>query len=686
MNVTRRASALECCLASTVLVSAFLVFQVQPLISKFILPWFGGSPAVWTTCLLFFQLVLFAGYAYAHLLTRLSRPSWQAIIHLGLLVLGLSLLPITPSDDWKPADAFHPTSRILALLAANVGVPYFLLSSTGPLIQAWFARSAPGKSPYRLYALSNVGSLVALVSYPFLVEPAWGSAAQGRFWSLGFTLFALLCCYAAFRTGCLSNAASTTSPDHTSADETRPTWVRRLAWIGYAAVPSIMLLAMTNHVCQDVAAIPFLWVLPLGLYLVSFIICFEKEQWYSPRLFGPLTALLVCVVCVLPLLNQLLDLWVEVALYMSALFAICMLCHGELVRLKPSARDLTSFYLMTSAGGALGGITVALIAPRLFNSYLELNLGLVACYVIAIFASLSSHREQPLRHARWAAGIAFLGLLFVVRSQASTVAVAPLAQARDFYGVIGVDEHNIGEAQHRREMRHGRIVHGQQFWSPERRREPTLYYSTATGIGRAIDALQQDRASLRIGVVGLGVGTLATYGRPQDTIRYYEINPEVERLARQYFTFLDDSPAQIETVLGDARLMLEREAPQVYDLLVLDAFSGDAIPAHLLTREALAIYQLHLAPGGMLAVHISNRHVDLLPVVRGLAEAGKLAERVIHTDPAAVEHGATAAKWVLLAADEHWFEQAQIGPNSSSAAGRTIHWSDDFSNVFEIVQ
>lgn len=678
------------CFALTILISAFLVFQVQPVISKFILPWFGGSPAVWTTCLLFFQVVLFAGYAYAHAVTRLLQPTTQGIVHIGLICIALIMLPITPNVEWKPNGNVDPTWRILSLLAVNVGIPYFLLSTTGPLVQAWFARATGGANPYRLYALSNMGSLAALVSYPFVVEPMMGSTAQGQVWSLGFSLFALSCGYSAWKIW-LMRSLTQSSHEPIGTFDDRPTPARRLAWMFYAAVASVMLLAMTNHVCQDVAAIPFLWVLPLGLYLLSFIICFEKQHLYSPRWCGPATALAIIAVCGVMVFNRVLHLWVEVGVYMTALFLICILCHGELVRRKPAAGHLTSFYLMTSAGGAVGGTAVALIAPHLFSSYLEMNLGLTLCYVLALIAAASSAKGYRRRQTtRWATAFgmaAFLGLLFVVRTQAGAVAINLMAVARDFYGVICVDEFDRHDpVEHRRFMRHGRILHGVQYLSPEREMQPTIFFTEVSGIGRAIRTLQAQRPTVHIGVVGLGTGTLAAYGRAGDKIRYYEISPEVLRLAKKYFTFMDKSPAAVECVLGDARLSMEGESEQHFDLLVLDAFSGDAIPAHLLTRESLAIYQRHLKADGVLAVHISNHHVDLQPVIRGLAEAGGFIGRRIVTTDTRFKNTASTAYWTLLARDEKFFDSPLLQKMGEPLSGRKILWTDDHSNVFDILK
>jgi hypothetical protein len=701
MTPARNVRSLNWCYAWTILISAFLVFQVQPVISKFILPWFGGSPAVWTTCMLFFQVVLFAGYGYAHASTRLLRPRLQGILHLILIVLALWLVPITPTSAWKPLDGHHPTWRILCLLAANVGVPYLLLSSTGPLVQAWFARTSPERSPYRLYALSNLGSLLALLSYPFVVEPLWGSAAQSRAWSLGFAVFGLCCGYCAWRLWCerlgstLQSANADTGKPYVSTtaevgqiEEPAPSLSRHLTWMSLAACASLMLLATTNHVCQDVAVIPFLWVVPLSLYLVTFIICFENPGSYSSRFCGLGAAASILAVSLLMIVGPVVNLACEVAVYFTALFFICMLCHGELVRRKPGSQYLTSFYLMCSAGGALGGILVAVIAPLVFSSYLELNLGLFGCYLLAIAALAASGWFARGTSGRMVHGVAaFVGLLVVVHSQAGAVAIHGKAATRSFYGLLSVDELDANDpAEHRRMMLHGRISHGTQYLSPAKRRTPTFLYGKSTGIGLTFRSHAADRPR-RVGVVGLGVGVIAAYGQQHDYFRFYEINPDVERLARSEFTFLADCPAQVDCVLGDARLSMERESPQEFDILVLDAFSGDAIPTHLLTSEALTIYLRHLKPDGVLAVHISNRHVDLVPVIRGLAEGSHLGWAPIETT-VDFSHGEKGTgRWALLTRDKTFFMQPDIREVVvRHAAPPAVVWTDDYSNLFQILE
>lgn len=697
----RRLGATTWLYGLTILVGAFLVFQVQPIISKTILPWFGGSPAVWTTCMLFFQVVLFAGYAYAHLLIRL-RPRLQTVVHVALIGTALLLVPIIPDPSWKLHGGDHPTWTILLLLATTVGVPYFLLSSTGPLIQFWFDRAHPGKTPYRLYALSNAGSLAALLTYPFLVEPAMTTWAQSTVWSLLFILFAVSCslCAVIMRRWVddrreprpedrANDAGAVAAPAF--GDGARPGAGQCGSWVFLAAVPSVMLLATTNHVCQDVAVIPFLWVIPLSLYLVSFIICFDRERWYSRLAYGLGAMLSIGAISAFPLLHYGPPLPLEVGLYFTALFCICMVCHGELVLRKPAPRHLTLFYLMCSAGGALGGVLVALVCPCVFTGYFEMNLGLIAAYLIAAFAAFADPRVR-----RWLQGkqrsrlvlYVFVGFVCVVRVQAGTVAETGLVACRNFYGVLSVVEVDAKRPEQRgRAMVHGRITHGFQFRDPARRRLPTTYYARESGVGIVLGNYPR-LGPMRVGIIGLGAGTIAAYGRPGDTYRFYEINPEVERLARDYFTFLDDSPARVQVVIGDARLSLERESPQHFDLLVLDAFSGDAIPAHLLTKEAFAVYRRHLRPDGVVAVHISNRYLDLYPVVDQLARHSRMPSLYFVVGPDAARHRCES-RWFVMSSNRQLMDNALVRSAAVGHGGQYAVaplWTDQYNNLFRVLK
>jgi len=672
--------------ATTIFLSAFLLFQVQPLIAKLILPWFGGSAAVWTTCMLFFQVLLLAGYVYSHALMGIRRPATQRIIHCVLLGICVLLLPIVPDAAWKPVDGADPTLRILGLLAFSVGMPYFVLSTTGPLVQAWYARSHIGAYPYRLFALSNFGSLLALLSYPLLVEPWLSAYWQTIAWSSGFALFALVCATLAWKsTGGLAAVASSDTSSHAA-----PTAGLKIWWAALAACASTLLLAFTSHLSLNIAPIPFLWVLPLLLYLLSFIVCFEAPRWYRRDVyFTLLVAGLAGVTYTLAPGHLHPPVYVMVPLYAVTLFCACMVCHGELARAKPHPQYLTGFYLQLALGGALGGLFVGLVAPQLFNDLYELPLGLVALATLsfaALYRDRASvlHRRFALPSQAFAAALvtAMAGTLawsYGVFSKGGTNASA----VRNFYAVLKVEDSGVGEDA-TRELKHGTIQHGSQFLDAGRRAWPTTYYGPMSGVALAI---KSTAAARRIGVVGLGVGTLATYGRAGDVMRFYEINPQVVDLAKQQFGFLNDSKAGIEVALGDARLTLEREQPQQFNVLAVDAFSSDSIPVHLLTVEAFRAYVRHLKPGGILAIHVSNRYLDLLPVVARAARELSLELRQVYSAEN-YEIGVFSADWLLLSPAAAAFDNDTLRsvakPLEAQADIRL--WTDDYSDVYGILK
>ncbi|WP_010587275.1 fused MFS/spermidine synthase [Schlesneria paludicola] len=674
--------------AVTIFLSAFLLFQVQPLIGKYILPWFGGGPAVWTTCMLVFQMLLFAGYAYAHLTSRYLSPRHQGYLHITLLVTALVCLPITPDPSWKPTNSDWPAFKIMLLTVSSVGLPYFILSSTGPLLQGWFSRTHTGQSPYRLYSLSNLGSLLALLSYPFVVERTFSTATQSILWSVLFAGFAILCSGSAVG---MWQRATAESPEPVAANKfveaPRPSWSMLGIWFGLAMVPSVMLLATTNQVCLDVAVIPFLWVLPLALYLISFILCFDSDRWYVRKPYVTASAVLLFGSILLGNLGSKTPLMLQVAIYFSAMFCVCMVCHGELVALKPAPTSLTTFFLTISAGGAAGGIFVGLIAPLIFVSYYELHFGMIGFILFYLCLRMREDR-MTLPLPTWLqsalvplALLASVGIL----SQSGRHAEGSVAVARNFYGVLKV-EHlpNSERTLERVRLAHGRIEHGSQFTAAEKRRIPTAYYAESTGVGQLMRGLRPGEPK-HVGIVGLGVGTLAAYGQPGDRLRLYEINPDVITMAREHFTYVRDCPAEVRMVTGDARLALEFEPPQQFDVLVLDAFSGDAIPAHLLTKEAIAVYLRHLKPDGVLACHISNLHFDLRPLVIGLAHEFELVTRIRANDPNA-EMGSFRAVWALMSRRADVLN-ASVGTGSEEPLGRKpIVWTDDRSNLFEVLQ
>ncbi|MFE8598858.1 spermidine synthase [Archangium violaceum] len=705
--------------AFTLFLSAFLLFGVQPLAGRYALPWFGGTPAVWTACMLFFQGALLAGYAYAHASATRLPPRRQVQLHLGLLVLAVGALvaralmmgsPVAPGPEWRSTGTEALlTGRLLAMLAVSLGFPFFVLSTTAPLLQSWFSRAQPGVSPYRLYALSNAGSLLALLSYPFLIEPALSRSAQGRVWGVGFLIFAAGCAACAWD---VWKRAEATAPGQApeqapgeTGDSRRPDPWHSLAWLGLSACASVLLLATTNQLSRDVAAGPFLWVLPLGIYLLTFILTFEREAFYRRAVWVPL--LIVSVGGVLraffegphwPLSFQLLA-------YGGALLAGCMVCHGELYRLRPAPRHLSAFYLLVSAGGVLGGVFVGLVAPHVFNTYSEYPLALAASCVVALVPLLS-----PSPHEGVLGRLGRMARVFLLASAVMGLGVSLLdirrevrVTVRNFFGVVQVLELGVGDPErHLFSLKHGTTTHGFQLAEPSRRSRPTAYFTADSGLGLAIAEQRRlheasGSPALRIGVLGLGVGTSAALAQAADTVRFYEINPAVISLAQGeggYFSYLRDTPARVEVVRGDARISLEQELERGeargFDVLALDVFSSDAIPMHLLTREAVALYRAHLAPRGVLALHISSSHLDLQPVALAHArDSGMHATLVINKS----QGDRLRSAWVILAPDAGFSQ----GPTFTGTAARVyrleardetplILWTDEHHSVLPVLR
>jgi hypothetical protein len=667
---------------------AFLLFQVQPLMGKYLLPWFGGAPGVWTACLLFFQVLLLTGYAYAHLSARWLRPRAQVVLHLILLACAVVSLPITPNPSWKPQPGTDPILQILLVLVRSVGLPYFVLSATAPLVQHWFSRTYPQASPFRLYALSNAASLLALVSYPTLFEVLLTRAAQATAWSAGLCLYAVGCAWAGGR---LWKYAPLEKPAVALRPGPAPSPVARLLWLALPACASLLLLAVTNAICQDIAAIPLLWVLPLALYLLSFTLCFATEKFYNRLWFGITLVPLLAALCALRSGTLTTSTAAQIAIFSAGLFVCCMICHGEVYRLRPDPAHLTSFYLTVTAGGALGGIFVAVVAPLIFSDYFELDWGLILCgalFLIVCVPKKTAVSRWPM--IGWAtACLALGGLALMLRQSAHQNDAIRVARTRNFYGVLKVFHHQLPDRKiDLIELVHGRVAHGIQFVDPDRSSWPTLYYTPESGVGRALAAIPAGKRS--IGVVGLGAGTLAAYARAGDKIRFYEINPEVANVARTYFTYLQKSVGQPTVVLGDARLTLENEPSQNFDLLALDAFNSDSIPVHLLTREAFQVYQRHLSTNGVLAINISNRSLDLEPVISKLARLCGLEGMVIHQQESDELRGILPSTWVLLSRDRQFFERQPVRAATSAlaspAAAGPMPWTDDYSSLFSVVR
>ncbi len=665
--------------AAVIALSSLLLFLVQPLIARLILPWFGGSAAVWTTCMLFFQSLLLAGYAYAHASSARLAPRTQALLHIALLAAAAATLPIAPEESWKPEGEEEPVTAILLLLGAAVGLPYLLLSATSPLVQAWFARARPGGNPYRLFALSNVASLAALVGYPLLVEPNLTNGEQVEGWSWLFGLFALACAVLAWRSA-VPAAAGTAAAHEAPA----PGRGDVLHWLALSTTGSVVLLAVTNHLTQNVAAIPLLWLAPLTLYLVTFILAFEGRLYRSEIFWSFCLVWLIGMAWLLVDTHYQFDLPIQLGMFLSGLFVTCLFCHGELYRLRPAPRHLTTFYLVVAAGGALGGLLVAVAAPLAFNGYYELGLALVAVAFLAALRCATLHQVARNMSLAVLMGVTGAAIYDGLRFQ-EHVRVA----SRNFYGVLRVKEYGTpGETSHVRRLLHGIIMHGEQYLHPDYRGLATTYYQHGSGIGAALRARQERPGTMRVGVIGLGTGTLAAYGRRGDTYRFYDINPRVIELASRDFTYLADSDATIELELGDARLSLEHEPPQNFDVLAVDAFSSDAIPVHLITREALALYLRHVKPDGIVAFHVSNRFLELVPVVARIARENG-AHAVAVYEGAGEDDSRTQSDWVLVSRDaqalkEKEIEEAGAEPAEDREGLRT--WTDNYSNLIQILK
>ena len=716
--------------------SAALLFQSELLISKYILPWFGGTPNVWSVSMLFFQVVLFAGYAYSHAVATNLSPRRQAWLHVALLGASLVALlaqalvwgrPLLAGVALQPSTGNLPGLRILGILAASVGLPFFLLSTTTSLLQVWFGRAFPGRSPYPLFAVSNAGSLLGLLSYPFLVEPSLGLRSQAVAWTVLYALFAVCCGVLARRSvpaaAGPAPAANDTPP---AAVSPPPTGRTRALWLTLAATASVVLLATTNQLADDVPVVPFMWAIPLAIYLLTFILAFSHRLLYHRLLFVAAAVVLMWFVgqatCKPSIQGS--EIIGRMAVYYLALFVACMLCHGELSRLRPAPARLTDYYLCIAGGGALGGLFVALLAPLVFAELWELYIGYFLCgaAVLAVAAGDARsllHRGRlrwPLRLAAGAVVLALaIGPLLLLGERAprwcqpvfqplarklglelSDASARVVATRRNFYGVLRVKE--IRAPVPMRRLVHGQTIHGLQFASnDESSREPTAFYSVSSGIGLAIVNHPAygggtNRPGMRVGVIGLGAGTLAAYGRRGDTYRFYEINPAVIELAASpeaYFTFVRDSRATVEVVSGDARISLAREPPQAFDLLAVDAFNGDNMPVHLLTQEALALYLRHVREDGILALHVSSRHFDLVPLAVKLADGLQLASCCIDHD--ANSAWLESSRWVLLfrnpaLAGLPVFTRAAAARPGSAALARLRPWTDDFSNLYQVLR
>ncbi len=721
--------------SAALFLSAAILFAIEPMFTKMVLPLLGGTPAVWNTAVMFFQALLLAGYVYAHLLSRLKRLRNQALVHVAVLLVGLLFLPVHVGLQWSPTASTHPVPWLIALLAVSIGVPFFAISATAPLLQSWFSRSDHPHAcdPYFLYVSSNLGGVAALLAYPVLVEPRFGLTLQGQLWTAGYALLAALIALYALslwtaqrRRGQGETAEIVASLDSmpVASLSSHLTWMTRARWVALAFVPSALLLGVTMHISTDVAAAPFLWVAPLLLYSLSFILVFARRPLVKHKWMLTLQPWIYALVALY--FTERDPLCFALPLHLLTLFIAAMVFHGELVRRRPVVEHLTEFYLWMSVGGLLGGVFCSLIAPIVFNSILEYPLVLaLGCLLLpswgrgrlrygldialpAVFAALYfyAQKHQNLWDVLHASPVLFclaIGLILYVsrkRPLRFTLIFSVLIfnavyldrmddrlfQQRSFFGVYTV---TMDKSESIHKLYHGTTLHGDQDMDEESLLTPRTYYDGAGPLAQAFEAVRAVRKLDHVGVMGLGTGTTACYQKPGQRMTFFEIDPTIERIARdpKLFRYLQLAGPDVEVIIGDGRQNLDRAADATFDLLILDAFSSDAIPVHLLTREALAIYLRKLAPGGIVLYHISNRYLQLEPVVANLAVDAGVAALIEEYEPTSEDEttvGASSSTWVAVArnttdlgsltTDSRW-----RSPNTDARIGV---WTDDYSDIF----
>jgi hypothetical protein len=703
--------------------NAALLFVLEPMFGKMALPHLGGSSSVWTTCMLFFQIALLAGYLYAHVMARRVKPRAQVAIHLALLSIAATMLPLSIPRGWTPNHALQAAFSLLGLLAARIGAPFVLLAAGSPLLQHWFARSSgvQDRDPYALYVASNFGSIAALLAYPFVIEPWFTIGAQARAWTCAYAVLILATLWCGVASRGRAFTAAEQEPSRIGI-----AWSDRFRWTILAAVPSSLLLAVTTHITTDLPPIPLLWVVPLALYLLTFIIAFSTRGRFVTRgvLFTLPYLVIACVV--------LLFLRGEVpgppgyAIHVAAFFVCALACHLRLAAARPAPTHLTEFYVWLSIGGAIGGMFNVLIAPNVFHTVLEYPIALVAAAALSkatppgrlrgdvvlpaalalvlvitveatsrmigperlLLASILglgaiatySFRRRPIRFALGAAAIVFAG------NRLATGDGRQVLAARSFYGVYRVVEDSIAGV---RQFLSGTTVHGTEFLN-DTSGTPLAYYHRDGPLGSLFNARSWRTGAWRVAVVGLGAGATASYSKPGERWTFYELDPVVERIARnpRFFHYLTLANAQQDIVVGDARLSLERAPVGAFDLLIIDAFSSDAIPTHLLTREAVVLYRSRLASDGVIAWHISNKYLDLRPVLDALAsDAGLLALVNEDLEVPRNAHGRLPSIWVVTTAAQRTAQSIRSDPRwRPLQTGRPQLWTDEFSNLFRILR
>ena len=729
------ASAQRMALASiftlTMFLSATLLFVVQPLFARMILPLLGGSPAVWNTTQVFYQVALLFGYLYAHLSRSWLKPRAQILLHAGLLLVPLLVLPIAVPGGWEPPSESNPIPWLLGALAAIVGLPFFVVATSSPLLQSWFARTdhPAAHDPYFLYAASNIGSMLGLLAYPFLIEPHLRLAEQSWFWMAGYLMLValvLVCGALTWRSAAHTPQPTPISSINSVNQLTPITTTRRLRWMALAAVPSSLMLSVTAYLSSNISPFPLLWVIPLALYLLTYVLVFAARPPISHRLMQRVLPFVLTplVICLIAGISE--PIWLLFPLNLLVFFVATMVCHGELAIDRPPARQLTEFYLWMSFGGAVGGMLTALVAPLVFDRILEYPIALVILVLLqwrpnkdvlkdltigsSIFAlsivivlgcALADIQDsgllfalvigvpgamtlvlwhRPLRYATALIGLLAIGFYTQFSSH-------EMFTERSFFGINRVNAQGTMMT-----LVHGTTIHGMQNTDPARRREPLLYYHQNGPLGQFFAGWSRPGSGQRVAVVGLGVGATACYALPDQQWTMYEIDPVIEQIARdeRFFTYLRDCTPTAPVILGDARLRLADAPDAAYDLIILDAYSSDAIPTHLMTKEALAIYRAKLAPQGILMFHITNRYLNLQPVLARLAsDAGMTGlYQSYHVTETQLSQGKTATIWAAIARDTSDFGPL-VGDERWEPLGDgagTPLWTDDFQSVLDALR
>jgi len=680
----------------TIFLSSFLLFQIQPILAKMALPYFGGGAAIWTACMLFFQLFLLLGYSYSHCLTKISNLNHQIIIHSTLIGISLFFLPISPFAGETSYTWGTPQLEIIYSLVIGIGFPYFLLSSTAPLIQKWYSSIPENTEPYRLYSLSNLGSLLALLSYPFLIEPVLDTDSQSTIWSIGYGTFAVFMFLTGYQiySGKFENPITTKNNDNLE----RPLASGNiLLWLLFSAASVILMVSTTSAMTQNIPPTPFLWVLPLCIYLLTYIICFSNDKWYVRKYWFISFAACSLAAILMFYIGTQFNIFVQVAVYSLILFFACMLCHGELARLKPNKNKLTLFYLIMALGGVIGSIFTSIVAEYIFTQYYEFPVGIALVYLLFSFTLWKENKSKdlipPLKKQNYYLGVASIAgvlvfSLYFIKLN-SLYYKDDVFNSRNFYGTLTVKDFNEFE-QPIRMLFDGATSHGTQSLSSSNSNIPTSYYRYETGVSLA---LQQPKLNppKKVGIIGLGTGTLATYGKIGDEYVFYELNPNVEVAAKNHFSYLSDSKADVSVRLGDARITLQKEleesGSQQYNVLIVDAFSSDSIPVHLLTLEAFRLYWKHLTEDGLLVLHISNNHLDLLPLVATLSD--KIGKKMQHFYSASDDANEHTAEWVIVTNNSNFYENEEIHRRATYFKLKDeqhILWTDAYSNLLSVIK